>query len=87
MRHPNNAFGKKRVCPITKTQFYMCWSNHDKPGVYNECDECQPGQPTLGQRLAKLNEKKGRGRRCEQPTEMAILLDCANRGVTDVHRR
>lgn len=58
-RHPNDAVGQERVCPVTGQQFKWCWTNNllEPWESFNECDQC--GQ-SPAQTLHELNEKAKR---------------------------
>ncbi len=55
MRHPINEVGKKRLCPVTGTEFNEAWTDHTLPSCYNKCDQCYPKEyKPVSQRLADL---------------------------------
>jgi hypothetical protein len=58
MRHPENAVGKSRICPITKKPFRVTCSDHSLPGVFNYCDSCRPNTPSLGAMLHALQARR-----------------------------
>ena len=56
MKHPENAVGSTRVCPITKKLFHTAWTDHSLPDCYNKCEQCFPDEYiSMGERLAELN--------------------------------
>jgi hypothetical protein len=58
MRHPVEAWGEERICPITKKVFHSAWSDKEE-GFFTKCDQCCPeGYKPLGQRLHELNERR-----------------------------
>ncbi len=59
MRHPASEVGPRRICPTTGTQFDNAWSNHSKPGCYNECDQCFPDESkSISQKLKELSNSR-----------------------------
>lgn len=62
MRHPQKALGVNRICPVTGHRFHACWST-DQLGLFGACDSCQPHAPTIQERLAALNARRGGGRK------------------------
>ena len=58
MEHPT-APGSKWLCPVTDKPYKQTWSNHDKPGIYNECVNCAPENAmSVGKRLAELAKNR-----------------------------
>jgi len=61
MRHPADATGDKRRCPITSELFDEAWTDHSLPGCYNRCKSCSPEQyKPLAERLQELKRKRER---------------------------
>jgi hypothetical protein len=61
-RHEFREEGKIVIrCPFTLSAIDHTWSDHDRPGVFNSCVECNPESPMargVAVNLHELNERR-----------------------------